>query len=174
MGWGDTWAGSAAANKRHPETVAGSQSRSSSQQHRGPHEKTGQALELQGRSQYCQQIRINGSKSRTPTRTSEERAQAQTAVHTCGNHHAYTQGARPRHRDHLHVCELPTCGAKTETAVRVSVSHNVHTRGVSTGHTDLCARVCELPCIHPEEELLGSCVAQPSKAQVMEITKETL
>ena len=102
----------------------------------------------------------------------------------------YTQGARPRHRDHLHVCELPTCGAKTETAVhvcelptcgaktetavRVSVNHNVHTRGVSTGHTDLCARVCELPCIHPEEELLGSCVAQPSKAQVMEITKETL
>ena len=65
VGGGDTRAGSAAANKRHPETVAGSQTGSSHQQHRAPHEKTGQAPELQGRSQCCQQIHVNGSKSRT-------------------------------------------------------------------------------------------------------------
>lgn len=58
--------------------------------------------------------------------------------------------------------------------MHVSGNHSVHTRGVSTGHTERCARVCELPCIHPERELLGGCVAQPSEEQVTETTKETL
>ena len=57
----------------------------------------------------------------------------------------------------VHTCELPTCTAKERVQ-----------------DTDCCARVCELPCIHPEGELLGGCVAQPREEQVTETTKETL
>lgn len=46
--------------------------------------------------------------------------------------------------------------------------------GEQVQDTKTIVHVCELPCIHPEGELLGGCVAQPSEGQVMEITEETL